>query len=128
MPLYEFRCPTCGQQTEELRKMADAVAETPCPCGGKMHRVYSHTVQGDTHYDGLRSLEGYDLSTRTKYRKHMKENNLCLMSDYTDTWAKAAKERAQLYDPENHGGLPKKYVEQAKRDLVESMHRLQSRR
>ena len=128
MPMYEFRCGSCGQQVEELRKMADAVSEKPCPCGGTMQRVYSHTVQGDTHYDGLRSLEGYDLSTRTKYRKHMKENNLCLMSDYTDTWAKAANERAKLYDPENHGGLPKKYREEAKRDLVESMHRLQSRR
>ena len=123
MPLYEFRCPTCGQQTEELRKMADAVAETPCPCGGKMHRVYSHTVQGDTHYDGLRSADGYDLSTRTKYRRHMKENGLTLASDYKETWAKAAKEREQLYTND----LPKHYREEAKHDVLEAMQRTNRR-
>jgi putative FmdB family regulatory protein len=123
MPLYEFRCGNCGQQVEEFRKMADAVAEKPCVCGGTMQRVYSHTVQGDTHYDGLRSAEGYDLSTRTKYRRHMKENGLTLASDYKETWAKAARERDRLYSND----LPKHYREQAKRDLIEAMHRTNRR-
>ena len=40
MPLYEYRCVSCGRLTEELQKMG-AGPPGPCPaCGGELKRVY----------------------------------------------------------------------------------------
>ncbi|MBN2624265.1 MAG: zinc ribbon domain-containing protein [Acidimicrobiales bacterium] len=33
MPLYDFRCRTCGDTFEVRRSMADAGAPAPCPAG-----------------------------------------------------------------------------------------------
>ncbi len=34
MPLYEYRCASCGAKFEQLRRMQDADKETECPqCG-----------------------------------------------------------------------------------------------
>lgn len=33
MPLYDFRCRTCGDTFEVRRSMADAAAPAPCPSG-----------------------------------------------------------------------------------------------
>lgn len=33
MPLYDFRCRTCGETFEVRRSMADAAAPAPCPAG-----------------------------------------------------------------------------------------------
>lgn len=46
-------------------------------------------------YDGLRATDGADISTKKKHRDYMKANDLALRSDYKETWAKAAKERAE---------------------------------
>jgi putative FmdB family regulatory protein len=40
MPVYEYRCASCGRQVEELQKMG-ADAPGPCPgCGGELKRLY----------------------------------------------------------------------------------------
>jgi len=31
MPMYEYRCQTCGERFEMLRRMADADRELECP-------------------------------------------------------------------------------------------------
>jgi len=31
MPIYEYRCQTCGRQFEKIRRMADADKELECP-------------------------------------------------------------------------------------------------
>jgi putative FmdB family regulatory protein len=31
MPIYEYRCRTCGNKFEKLRRMADADLELECP-------------------------------------------------------------------------------------------------
>ena len=33
MPIYEYRCDTCGHQKEHLQKMSDAVLTTCPECG-----------------------------------------------------------------------------------------------
>jgi putative FmdB family regulatory protein len=40
MPLYEYRCRSCGRHIEELQKMG-AGPPGPCPgCGGELKRLY----------------------------------------------------------------------------------------
>lgn len=33
MPLYDFRCRSCGETFEVRRSMADAASPAPCPAG-----------------------------------------------------------------------------------------------
>jgi len=34
MPMYEYRCPDCGQSYEQLRRMSEADKDLECPnCG-----------------------------------------------------------------------------------------------
>lgn len=36
MPMYEYRCVTCGETYEELRKMEEADTDLECPhCGAR---------------------------------------------------------------------------------------------
>ena len=41
VPIYEFRCATCGDTLEELRPVGETAPPGPCPrCGGKLRRAY----------------------------------------------------------------------------------------
>lgn len=41
MPVYEYRCSSCGNHVEEIQPMG-ADAPGPCPrCGGELKRAYS---------------------------------------------------------------------------------------
>lgn len=48
----------------------------------------------DAPFDGLRATDGADISTRTKYEAYMRANKLTHMSDWRETWEKAAERRA----------------------------------
>jgi len=41
MPLYEYRCETCGNYLEILQKLSDPPAENCDDCGGKLERLLS---------------------------------------------------------------------------------------
>ena len=44
MPLYEYRCRTCGNSLEEVQSMG-AGPPGPCPvCGGELRRVYGRVA------------------------------------------------------------------------------------
>lgn len=49
-------------------------------------------VFGDAHYADLPE----HINSRTKHRAYMKANNLTTADDFTETWAKAAKEREEV--------------------------------
>jgi putative FmdB family regulatory protein len=42
MPVYEFRCATCGKDVEVVRPMGETDPPGPCPeCGGRLRRRWS---------------------------------------------------------------------------------------
>jgi putative FmdB family regulatory protein len=44
MPVYEYRCRSCGRTVEELQPMG-AAAPGPCEaCGGELRRVYGRVA------------------------------------------------------------------------------------
>lgn len=54
-------------------------------------------VVGDRHYDGLQATDGTDISTRSKHREYMKKNGLTTADDFTESWSKAAQQRAEYF-------------------------------
>lgn len=52
---------------------------------------------GDRHYDGLRTTEGVDISTRTKHREYMRQTGLTTADDYKSEWKSAAEVRADVF-------------------------------
>ena len=60
-------------------------------------RRMDHLLYGDSIYEGMQASDGTDISTRTKHREYMKKNGLTTMDDFKQTWADAARERAEFY-------------------------------
>ena len=57
MPLYEFYCPQCGKEFEELCRTS--VENMPCPqCAAESKRVLSSFCAGRRCSDGGVSLSG----------------------------------------------------------------------
>jgi hypothetical protein len=56
----------------------------------------ANALAGDRHYDGMQATDGTPIDTRTKHRQYMKEKGLTIMTDFTQTWKDAAKERAVI--------------------------------
>src|SRR5690606_8314507 len=44
MPLYAYRCTSCGASEEHLQKFSDAPVETCQACGGPLTRLISRTA------------------------------------------------------------------------------------
>ncbi len=109
MPLYKYKCPKCGQLTEELRCMKDRNDERLCTCGKEMERDYTigrsnqpanceriSTALG-VHVSQIESGEVYKvhpgarftpdgymiLENRAEQKKRLKERNWRHFDDYS---------------------------------------------
>src|SRR4030095_6600843 len=105
MPTYDYQCDRCGRRDELFRSMSDYLAN-PRPlfcCGSAMERritvapglAFHNPLAGDRLYDGCRTSDGVDVSTRTKHRQYMKERGLTTADHFRDTWKRAAHRRAE---------------------------------
>jgi len=57
MPIYEYRCPGCGHEFEEMRRMSESGGGACCPeCGQTAERLVS----------GVASQVGYYLRAPSK--------------------------------------------------------------
>lgn len=43
MPIYEYECENCGKQCEVIQKFNDEPLSSCPDCGGRMHKLISHT-------------------------------------------------------------------------------------
>jgi len=43
MPIYEYECEFCGEVIENWQKFSDAPLTTCESCGGKLHKLISHS-------------------------------------------------------------------------------------
>lgn len=53
MPLYDYECPSCGDEIEMAYKVENKPQELPCPCGGVFRSVIKLTARPMFY-------EGYD--------------------------------------------------------------------
>ena len=107
MPTYDYQCQHCGVRDSRVQTIG-AYSNSPdvpvCERHGPMLRRLSvvpglalhNALAGDRHYDGLAATDGSNISTRSRHRQYMKEHDLTMATDYTNTWAKAQKEREAL--------------------------------
>lgn len=58
-------------------------------------------VYSDLYMDGVRATDGTDIGSRAKRRAYMQSRGLADASDYTETWAKAEKQRAAYFRGEH---------------------------
>jgi hypothetical protein len=72
-------------------------------------------IHGDKNYEGLTDTKGIDISTRTKHREYMKQNNLALAGDYTNEWKAAEKQRQANKDPTRVHDLVRAYEQTQRR-------------
>lgn len=104
MITYEFICEACGEVLKHHSTMSEYIRNPPSfvHCGKRMERFFSaapsvalsNALAGDRHYDGMRAQDGADISSRAKHRAYMKAKNLTTVDDFTQTWKKAAEQRA----------------------------------
>jgi putative FmdB family regulatory protein len=53
MPLYEYRCPTCGEKQELLARSAASAAAPSCSvCGVSMEKLWAPVAFGKTSGGG----------------------------------------------------------------------------
>jgi putative FmdB family regulatory protein len=82
MPLYDYRCRACGEETEVYRSVsADATA--PQHCGQAMEQFHTRapmgTVQAETHY--LCPATGQQITSRKQRLETFRKHNLADVSD-----------------------------------------------
>jgi hypothetical protein len=53
-------------------------------------------LQTDAGFDNMRAGDGTDLTSRSKWKRYMRENNLTLSADWKETWAKNQAKREKL--------------------------------
>lgn len=73
---------------------------------------------GDRHYDGLRTTDGVDISSRKKHREYMKRTGLTTADDFKSSWDKAKRDREHYM---KNGGSVRKA------DIVEAIRQLERR-
>lgn len=86
----------------------------------EIERALHNPLAGDRHYDGLRTTDGADISTRTKHREYMKKHSLTTVDDYKDTWAKAEAARAEYRQGKSGGAITRD-------DIARTIAQLQNR-
>lgn len=64
-------------------------------------------------YDHLRAQDGTDISSRSRYKEYMKQNNLTHTSDFAGDWEKAKAQREAIQKGEHDKKERKEQVERA---------------
>lgn len=119
MPTYTFRCASCGELREFVLGITAYATHPPtfvC-CEEPMQRFFGEAPAAhfDADYTGLRAPDGTDISSRAKHRAYMREHGLTTMDDYTQTWARAERERA-----DRMAGVDPQRVH----DIADAIHKL----
>jgi len=80
--------------------------------------VDSGALWGDRDYANMRTLDGEDISTRTKHREYMRLNGLTTMDDYNEAWRHAEKFRTEYRTTGRGGAVTKEDVARAMHDVM----------
>lgn len=99
-------------ETKRMVEVDDSWTETPrrAPVGTE-----------ELVYGKLRATDGTVLDTRRKHREYMRQHGYAVASDFTETWARAEREREGIRRGENDKRPRREALERA-------WHELSSRR
>lgn len=64
-------------------------------------RAVDAPILAGRFYENTAATDGTDIGSRKKHREYMKANGVTVMTDFTETWKKAEKDRETLRDGTN---------------------------
>ena len=94
----------------ESGEMVEVTAEPPRQADVRLSGLW-----GDRHYDGLRTTDGVDISSRKKHREYMKRTGLTTADDFKQSWDNARREREHYM--KNGGTVRKSDIAEAIRQI-----------
>lgn len=101
MPQYLYQCHKCNADIERFCSIKEYALNPvqKCPnCQTKATRVIEPPmIQREKTWANLTTVDGEDISSRTKHREYMKRNNLVPFDDYKEHWEKARIEREKHF-------------------------------
>jgi putative FmdB family regulatory protein len=96
MPIYEFKCPQCGERSEEFAKMSESNAEFVCrACSVKKQRVFS-LPNRERQFHGTESVsltEGFAKNEVLKARRMLPQFQHCIRDDGSVVFANRSEQR-----------------------------------
>jgi hypothetical protein len=78
---------------------------------------------GDRSYDGSRTVDGVDISTRTKHREYMKARGLTHPSDFKNEWVQARAQRDDFFTTGGDHKARREIVERALHEAINGRNR-----
>jgi len=72
MPVYCFKCETCGERAEVSRPMRDSGSPEECPCGKTMERDFAtehSSVRGDYNKPIVSTSMAFDATDVPEHRR-----------------------------------------------------------
>lgn len=70
-------------------------------------------IMAGRFYENVSATDGTDIGSRAKHREYMKRNNLTIVSDYTDTWSAANREREAVRQGQHDKKERREQIERA---------------
>lgn len=79
MPIYEYRCKSCGNELEKIFRIADYVPTVECDnCGKEAVRFYTPVHFSVDNFDrrGYDPSAGRAFKNKNEFKEYLKENKL----------------------------------------------------
>jgi putative FmdB family regulatory protein len=102
MPIYEYQCPKCGQQTEILHQSQERKRPVCRECGGRMKKMISSSafiLKGSgwyvTDYPSTSRKEGMEAEKKAKEKKKKKDTTSKKKPSAASTSGKSSKKRSR---------------------------------
>lgn len=97
MPIYEYKCPSCGTLDDVFCTITEYCANPPEPvCCVPMERVLSASTVIMDIPAYVSPVDGTIIKNRQQETQHMRQHRITKNEDYTEQWAKQASERERF--------------------------------
>lgn len=97
MPLYTYRCSTCGTDTDHFNRMAERESGAPDCCGAQTSAIITACmvqVPGGIDICYQSPIDGTSIQSMRKRRYDMEKSGSADPREYLDSWNKTYKRRA----------------------------------
>lgn len=98
MPLYTYRCATCGEDSDHFNRIAERESGAPDCCGAQTSAIITACmvqVPGGIDICYQSPTSGEPIQSMRKRRYDMEKSGCADPRDYMDSWRKRYKQRAE---------------------------------
>ena len=97
MPLYSYHCPACGDEVDEMRRLAESDAPGPLCCGAPMPKRITAPMVAVKAFENYRCPMSGEVVQSFRRRDYlMKQNNVVDAREFEGHWQRVeAKRKAE---------------------------------